>query len=207
MFFYLHWWSYIIIVPGFIFALIAQARVSSTYAKFSRVNSKSNWTASDLSRMLLERNRCNVAVKQINGHLTDNYNPGTGILSLSASTYNSTSIAALGVAAHEVGHAVQHEEGYFLMKLRSAIVPVVNIGTGLAIPLVIIGVLLEWVIATTTTVGATFISLGIICYSLATVFCLITLPVELRRFAQGREKCCSKRAYWTRKKQNRRGKY
>ncbi len=179
MFLYMYWYGYIIIIPGILFALWAQIRVSTTFAKYDKVQSRSNWTASDLSRMLLEKNGCAVVVQPTKGKLTDNYNPKTGVLSLSEATYNSSSVAALGVAAHEVGHAVQHEEGYFLLKLRSFIVPAVNFATYLAIPLVIIGVLLEWLVVAAPTVGSVFISLGIICYSLATVFSLITLPVEL----------------------------
>lgn len=181
MFFYLYsyWWSYIIILPGIIFAIWAQMRVSSAFSKYSQVSARSGWTASDLSRMLLEKNVCAVTVQPVQGKLTDNYNPKTGVLSLSEATYNSSSVAALGVAAHEVGHAVQHENNYIPLKLRSVIVPVVNFGTRMAIPLVLIGVLLEWIVAATPEVGSAFISLGIICYSLATVFALITIPVEL----------------------------
>ena len=125
MFFYLHWYGYIIVLPGILFALWAQIRVSTTFAKYDKVPSRSDWTASDLSRMLLEKYNCNVLVQPTGGRLSDNYNPKTGVLSLSESTYRSNSVAALGVAAHEVGHAVQHEEGYFMLKLRSVIVPVV----------------------------------------------------------------------------------
>ncbi len=179
MFFYYYWYGYIIVVPGILFAIWAQIRVSTVFAKYDKVPSESDWTASDMSRMMLEKYGCNVVVQQTAGKLSDNYNPQTGVLSLSESTYSSTSLAALGVAAHEVGHAVQHEEGFFLLKLRSVIVPVVNVGTYIAIPLVIIGLLLEWLIASSATVGSIFISLGIICYSLATLFSLITIPVEI----------------------------
>ncbi len=180
MFLYLNWWSYIIIVPGLILAFYAQSKVNSTFKRFSGISSKSNWVASDMSRMLLEKNNCAVTVQRINGNLTDNYNPSTGVLSLSQSTYYSNSISALGVAAHEVGHAVQHETGYFPLKLRSALVPVVNIGSRLALPLVILGIILEWILNVNyASVGGTIISIGIICYSLATVFSLITLPVEI----------------------------
>ena len=186
MFFYLHWYGYIIVLPGILFALWAQIRVSTTFAKYDKVPSRSDWTASDLSRMLLEKYNCNVLVQPTGGRLSDNYNPKTGVLSLSESTYRSNSVAALGVAAHEVGHAVQHEEGYFMLKLRSVIVPVVNIGTYLAIPLVIVGVLLEWIVVSAPAVGSAFISLGIICYSLATIFSLVTLPVELNASRRAR---------------------
>lgn len=187
MFFYMYWYGYIIIVPGILFALWAQVRVSTTFAKYDKVQSRSDWTASDMARMLLEKYNCNVVVQPTGGKLSDNYNPKTGVLSLSESTYNSNSVAALGVAAHEVGHAVQHEEGYFMLKLRSVIVPVVNVGTYLAIPLVIVGLLLELLIVSVPALGSVFISVGIICYSLATLFSLITLPVELNASRRARQ--------------------
>lgn len=179
MFIFYSWWSYIILIPGLIFASIAQLKITSTFNKYNLIESRTNWTASDLSRMLLEKNGCNVNVTMTGGHLSDHYNPKNKTLALSQTTYNSSSIGSLGVAAHEVGHAVQHNINYFPLKLRSFLVPVVNIGSRLAIPLVIIGVILEYLLATNSTVGGTLISIGIICYSLATVFALITLPVEL----------------------------
>jgi Zn-dependent membrane protease YugP len=116
-------------------------------------------------------------VEKISGKLTDNFNPSNNILSLSDSTYNSDSVAAIGVAAHEVGHACQHNDGYFMMKLRSFLVPAVNIGSTLAFPLAILGVFIEWFSA--TMFGPILIVMGIILYSLSFVFSFITLPTEL----------------------------
>jgi Zn-dependent membrane protease YugP len=101
------------------------------------------------------------------------------MLALSESTYNNTSIAALGVAAHEVGHACQDEENYFPLKLRSILVPIVNLGSRIAIPIVILGIIIEFLAGVSGGIGGYLISIGIICYSLSTIFCLITLPVEI----------------------------
>ena len=172
-----YWWSYIIIVPGLLLAIFAQALVSSTYKKYARVSAKSGWTAEHLSEKLLHDNGCMVRIAAIRGNLTDNYNPSTKVLSLSQSTFGKDGIAALGVAAHEVGHAVQDAEDYLPLRLRSVIVPVVNFGSGLAIPLLLIGILFE-IFVENPMVGNLFITLAIVAYSLATVFSLVTLPVE-----------------------------
>ena len=128
--------------------------------------------------MLLHQNGCSVSVQRINGNLTDNYNPKNQTLNLSNSTYGKTNIAAIGVAAHEVGHACQHNENNLLLKLRIAIVPAVNIGSILAFPLAILGILIEYV-ASIATFGTLLIAIGIVLYSLSTIFALITLPVEI----------------------------
>ncbi len=172
-----YWWSYIIVVPGLLLAFFAQCLVSSTYKKYARIRAKSGWTAEALSSRLLQDNGCMVRITAIKGNLTDNYNPATKVLSLSQSTYGQTGIAALGVAAHEVGHAVQDAEGYLPLRLRSVIVPVVNFGSRLAVPLLLVGILLEFFIEN-PMVGNLFITLAIVAYSLATIFSLITLPVE-----------------------------
>ena len=179
MFLYMYWYGYIIIIPGILFALWAQVRVSTTFAKYDKVQSRSNWTASDLSRMLLEKNGCAVVVQPTKGKLTDNYNPKTGVLSLSEATYNSTSVAALGVAAHEVGHVMQKYTGYVPYKIRNVLVPVANIGSRLALPLVLVGLLLDifWVSAP-LPYGEWAVYLGIAFYGLSTLFMLVTLPVE-----------------------------
>lgn len=178
MFIFTYYWTYILIIPGIILSVIAQIMVQSAYKKYEKIGSKSGITAEVLAQKLLYENGCNVTVHPIKGDLTDHYDPSNKTLALSQSTYGKTSIAALGVAAHEVGHAVQDEENYSLLKLRSVIVPAVNIGSRLAIPLVVIGVLLDLFIEK-TTFGSIFVFLGIIAYSLATVFSLITLPVEI----------------------------
>jgi Zn-dependent membrane protease YugP len=174
----------LILLPGILLGIIAQARVSSTFHKYSRVRSKRNVTAHDLSGMLLERNGCaGVRIRPIRGHLTDHYDPRDYTLNLSESVCYCDSVAALGVAAHEVGHAVQHAENYFPLKLRSAMVKITNLGTMLAIPLVLIGVLIEWFALSAESAGMTtfaelLILVGIFGYGLTTLFSLVTLPVE-----------------------------
>lgn len=172
-----YWWSYIIVVPGIIFSVIAQIMVKNTYSYYSRVPSKLGLTAEALSEKLLRANDCAVRVVSVKGELTDNYNPSTKVLSLSQSTYGKTSVAALGVAAHETGHAVQDAKRYLPLRFRAILVPVVNFGSRLAVPLVVVGVLLELFIQN-PVFGDWFITLGIISYSLATIFALVTLPVE-----------------------------
>lgn len=173
-----YYWTYLLIIPGLLLSVYAQMKVQSAYNKYSRIRAKSGITADALAERLLYENGCNVSIHPIQGNLSDNYNPSNKTLSLSQSTYGKSSVAALGVAAHEVGHAVQDENDYVLLKLRSFIVSVVNFGSGLALPLVILGVLLELFVQN-PTVGNFFITLGIVAYSLATVFSLITLPVEI----------------------------
>lgn len=170
--------SLIIIVPGVIFAFVAQLLVRSAYKKYSKVEARSGWTADDMSRMFMERYDCNgVVVKPIKGDLTDNYNPSTDVISLSETVYGKSTIAALGVAAHECGHARQQHEGSFMMALRKVLVPATNIGSNLAVPLVIIGLLLEFWLG--TVVGTYFWVAGVVLYSMSTLFALVTLPVEI----------------------------
>lgn len=180
-FYYISYGSLIVLVPGILFSIWAQFRVSSTFKRYSKVPSRSNWTANEMSQMLLERNGCRgVSVRPIRGNLTDNYNPSTDVLSLSESVYNSNSISALGVAAHECGHAVQKHSDSLLLTLRSFLVPVTNIGSRLALPIAILGVVLEWLIGTTdNNIGSVLVGVGILLYSLSTLFALITLPVEI----------------------------
>lgn len=170
--------SLIIIVPGVIFAFVAQLLVRSAYKKYSKVEARSGWTADDMSRMFMERYDCNgVTVEPIKGDLTDNYNPSTDVISLSETVYGKSTIAALGVAAHECGHARQQHEGSFMMALRKVLVPATNIGSNLAVPLVILGLLLEFWLG--TVVGTYFWVAGVVLYSMSTIFALVTLPVEI----------------------------
>lgn len=170
--------SLIIIVPGVIFAFVAQLLVRSAYKKYSKVEARSSWTADDMSRMFMERYDCNgVTVEPIKGDLTDNYNPSTDVISLSETVYGKSTIAALGVAAHECGHARQQHEGSFMMALRKVLVPATNIGSNLAVPLVILGLLLEFWLG--TVVGTYFWVAGVVLYSMSTIFALVTLPVEI----------------------------
>ena len=163
--------TYILIIIAAIISLIAQWRVNSAFSKYSRVASMSGMTGAQAARMILQSNGINdVSVQRISGKLTDHYNPSTKVLNLSESVYGSTSVAAIGVAAHECGHAIQHARGYFPLSLRTALVPVANIGSQLSWVFIIVGAILSF--------NQTLITIGIIMFSAAVLFQLVTLPVE-----------------------------
>ena len=163
--------TYIVLVlPAILLGLWAQSRVQSTYARYSRVRASRNITADQVARMILDMNGLrNIPIQRISGSLTDHYDPKSGVVRLSDSVYGSPSIAAIGVAAHEVGHAVQHATGYTPMRVRSAIVSVTNIGSTLSMPLILIGLVLN---------SSELAMTGVLLFSLVAVFQLVTLPVE-----------------------------
>ena len=167
----LYWdWTYFLIIIGAIICLIASARVRTTYNKYARVASMSGLTGEQAAERILQNAGIyDVRIGRVSGSLSDHYDPRSKTLNLSDSVYGSTSVAALGVAAHECGHAIQHHKGYFPLRFRGALVPVANFGSTLAWPLIIIGIFIN---------GYFFIQLGIIFFSLAVLFQLVTLPVE-----------------------------
>ncbi len=168
MFFYD--WTYLLIIPGLILGIWAQSKVKSTYAEYSRVPTRLGRSAATVVDDLLRRNGNNkVRIGRVSGELTDHYNPGNETLNLSDGVYASNSVAALGIAAHEAGHAMQKHDGYAPLKLRTAIVPAVNICSGLSTPLFFLGLLMSW---------EPLLTLGIILFAASTVFALVTLPVE-----------------------------
>ena len=172
--------TYILIIIAAIISLIAQWRVNSAFSKYSRVASMSGMTGAQAARMILQSNGINdVSVQRISGKLTDHYNPNENVIRLSDSTYNSTSVAAIGVAAHECGHAIQHARGYFPLSLRTALVPVANIGSQLSWVFIIVGAILSF--------NQTLITIGIIMFSAAVLFQLVTLPVEFNASARALE--------------------
>ena len=172
--------TYILIIIAAIISLIAQWRVNSAFSKYSRVASMSGMTGAQAGRMVLQSNGINdVSVQRISGKLTDHYNPSTKVLNLSESVYGSTSVAAIGVAAHECGHAIQHARGYFPLSLRTALVPVANIGSQLSWVFIIVGAILSF--------NQTLITIGIIMFSAAVLFQLVTLPVEFNASARALE--------------------
>ena len=172
--------TYILIIIAAIISLIAQWRVNSAFSKYSRVASMSGMTGAQAARMILQSNGINdVSVQRISGKLTDHYNPSTKVLNLSDSVYGSTSVAAIGVAAHECGHAIQHARGYFPLSLRTALVPVANIGSQLSWVFIIVGAILSF--------NQTLITIGIIMFSAAVLFQLVTLPVEFNASARALE--------------------
>lgn len=168
---YFYWdWTYLLIIPGLILGLWAQSRVKGAYAEYSRIPTRLGRNAAEVVDDLLRRNgNNNVRIGRVNGQLTDHYNPGNETLNLSEGVYASSSIAALGIAAHEAGHAMQKYDGYAPLKLRTAIVPAVNICSALSTPLFFLGLLMTWETLTT---------LGIVFFAASTVFALVTLPVE-----------------------------
>ena len=172
--------TYILIIIAAIISLIAQWRVNSAFSKYSRVASMSGMTGAQAARMILQSNGINdVSVQRISGKLTDHYNPSTKVLNLSESVYGSTSVAAIGVAAHECGHAIQHARGYFPLSLRTALVPVANIGSQLSWVFIIVGAILSF--------NQTLITIGIIMFSAAVLFQLVKLPVEFNASARALE--------------------
>lgn len=164
-------WTMILVIPGLLLGLYAQFKVKSTFARYSRVRTKSGLTAEAAARMLLSRGgSTNVTISRVNGSLTDHYDPSSKTLRLSDTVYGSDSVAAVGVAAHECGHALQEHDGYGLLKLRTALVPVVNIGSSLYLPIFMAGLLFSW---------EPLQMVGILCFGLTLLFSLVTLPVEI----------------------------
>ena len=159
-----------ILLPAILLGLYAQFKVKSTYSKYSRVNNSRGWTASQVARKILDDNGLyNVQIVHIRGNLTDNFNPKTMTVSLSDTVYSSSSVAAIGVAAHECGHAVQHAEQYLPIKIRSALVPVTNFGSSIGFILLAAGLIFS---------NYSIAMFGVLLYSLMAVFQLVTLPVE-----------------------------
>lgn len=169
-------WTYLVLVlPCILISLLASARVNSTFKKYSQQLSCRHITGAQAAqRVLLANGITGVRIEQISGNLTDHFDPRTNVIRLSDNVYNSTSTAAIGVACHEAGHAVQYAREYFPIKLRAAIIPVTNFGSRLAMPLILIGLLLS----TIGTLSTTLVYLGIACFGLSLVFQLVTLPVE-----------------------------
>ena len=169
--------TYILVVIGAVLSIIASARVNSTFNKYARVRSMSGMTGAQTAEAILRSKGIHdVRVEHIRGNLTDHYDPSKKVVRLSDSVYNATSVAAIGVAAHECGHAVQHDKGYAPLKFRSALVPVANIGSKAGIPLIILGAILG--------MNQTLIHIGIWVFALAVLFQVVTLPVEFN--ASGR---------------------
>lgn len=172
MFFFDYTWF--LIIPPLILALYAQARVRSTYARYSQVAAASRLTGAQIARQILDsRGAQNVPVEQIPGQMTDNYDPRKKVLRLSDGIYGSNSLAALGIAAHEAGHAIQHHDGYSPLALRNVIFPIASIGSTLAFPLFFIGFIMGQ-----KRGPSILMDIGILLFAGAVLFSVITLPVE-----------------------------
>ena len=168
--------SYVILVlPCILLSLWASSNVNSTFKKYSSQFSRRGLTGAEAARRVLSANGVgNVRIERVSGNLTDHFDPRTNVIRLSDNVYGNTSTAAIGVACHEAGHAVQYAQGYAPIKLRAAIIPVTNFGSRLAMPLILIGLLL----AAFGNLSVILIDLGIACFGLSLVFQLVTLPVE-----------------------------
>ena len=165
----------VLVLPCVILSLWASARVNSTFKKYSTQLSRRRITGAEAARRVLSANGVHdVRIDRISGNLTDHYDPKANVIRLSDSVYDSTSTAAIGVACHEAGHAVQYATNYVPIRLRAAIIPITNIGSKLAMPLILLGLLLTFM----EDFSYFFVYLGIACFGLSLVFQLITLPVE-----------------------------
>ena len=169
-------WTYLVLVlPCLIFAMIASSRVNSTFKKYSNQYSQRRITGADAALRVLHANGVHgVRIERVSGNLTDHYDPRTNVIRLSDSVYDSTSTAAIGVACHEAGHAVQYAQNYAPIKLRAAIIPLTNFGSKLAMPLILLGIVCTFLGEFSTVL----VYLGIAAFGLSFVFQLITLPVE-----------------------------
>ena len=167
---YMFDWTYLLVIAGLIISLAASAKVKSTFAKYSRVRSMCGLTGAEAARKVLELSGIyDVRIEHVSGNLTDHYDPRSKVLRLSDSTYSSNSVAAVCVAAHECGHAVQHQLSYKPLVLRSTLVPAANFGSTLAWPVFLIGLIFSM---------QPLLTIGIVLFSLAVIFQLVTLPVE-----------------------------
>ena len=162
--------TYLLLIPGLLLALYAQFKVNSTFNHWKQVPSRVRMTGAQIARAILDGNGCrDVRIEPVSGSLTDHYDPQNGVLRLSSEVYGSYSIAALGVAAHEAGHAIQDAQDYAPLRIRANLVPVANIGSGMAMPLFMLGLIMSW---------EPLLKIGIFAFAFSVLFYLVTLPVE-----------------------------
>lgn len=165
--------TYILVLIGVVLCLAASGYLRSTYARYQSVRSFSGMTGAEAARRILSYvGIFDVRIEHVSGNLTDHYDPSNKVLRLSDTTYGSASVAAVGVAAHECGHAMQHAFGYAPLSIRGALVPIANFGSTIAWPLILLGLFIN------SKSSDIFITIGILCFSLAVLFQIITLPVE-----------------------------
>lgn len=172
---YIDWYYIALVLPAVLLSMVASAFVNSTFKKYSKIKNISGVTGAEAARMVLaSKGIYNVSIRPITGDLTDHFNPKTNTIYLSETVYNSTTPAAVGVAAHEAGHAVQHSENYLPVKIRTAIVPITNFGASISTVLLVLGLILSYY----GSVFIVFAYLGVALFGLTTVFQLVTLPTE-----------------------------
>jgi len=169
MFFYDNYYL-MLVVPAILISMFAQVKVKSTYKKYSEIMSTGSKTAMEITRRILDSNGLqNVGIEHVSGSLTDHYDPRVNVIRLSDTVYSDVSVASIGVAAHEAGHAVQYKEGYMPIKIRNAVLPAANLGSKLSVPLILFGIILSF---------GPLVDAGILLFSFVLLFQLITLPVE-----------------------------
>ena len=162
--------TYLLIIVGMIISMLANAKVKSAFSKYNQIKSKNAYTGFDTAKYILDKNNYNdISIKKVKGSLSDYFNPATKMVALSEDSFSNTSIASIAVAAHECGHVIQYKEGYMPLRIKSWIVPAVNLGSRLSIPAIILGIILS---------QRSLITLGIALFSLMLIFQLITLPAE-----------------------------
>ena len=168
--------TFIILIPAIIFTVYAQRKVQSTYAAYSRVGTRKGITGGQTARMILNNNGMgHVPIEIVPGNLTDNYDPTKDVMHLSEGTHNSTSVAAVAVAAHESGHAMQDGSNYAFLKLRIAMVPAVNVVSAISMPVIMIGIIL---VCAGQAMGGSLFNIGVIMFAVVVLFHTVTLPVE-----------------------------
>lgn len=169
-------WTYLVLVlPCILLSLWASSSVNNTFKRYANVLSSRRITGAEAAQRVLSANGVyGVRIERVSGNLTDHYDPKTNVIRLSDSVHSSTSVAAIGVACHEAGHAVQYAQNYAPIKARAAIIPITNIGSKLAMPLILVGILLSYL----GNFSCTIVYLGIACFGLSLIFQLVTLPVE-----------------------------
>ena len=164
-------WVWVLLIAAGIFSMVCSSKVKNTFAKYAKMAASSGLTGAEVAEQILRRGGMyDVRVEHVSGNLTDHFNPATKVVNLSDSVYSSRSVAAISVAAHECGHAMQHNEEYFPLKVRSSIVPIANFGSKAAIPLIIAGCILS--------AFDSLITVGILLFSASVLFQIVTLPVE-----------------------------
>ena len=185
----------IAIIVCMIFSLIASAKVRSAFSKYNSIPNRSGLSGSETVKQLMNANNINdIQIGNINGRLSDHYHPKKAIVNLSDDTYNNSSIAAVAVAAHEMGHVMQDKTGYLFFRIRTAIVPIVNFGSALAMPLVLVGVIIDYLsIAANPELGFYIAMFGVILYGGSLLFAIITLPVEFNASRRAKEMLLSEK--------------
>ena len=169
-------WTWLILIPGILFSLYAQSKINKNYSVYSRVPCKSGISGSEAARRIMQANGISdVSIEHVGGELSDHYDPRSKTVRLSDGVFDAASVASVAIAAHEIGHVIQHQQGYFPLKFRNAIVPLTSLTSRMAWPIFIIGIILA---SFNFGYAGIIMDIGIVCYAIALIFYVITLPVE-----------------------------